>query len=157
MACGPIRSGGLVIDASAELSAAQTAQAPKRAPYEYWAAENFLHKAREDYSYSHFETAEIFAGKAVNCARLARAIAERSARKEMGARQFAIPKSLSCPTGTKAARDLRAMQRDQLHETHVADPEPQDPNPPGDPQPPQPTKTEESPPGDEPLPPGDDE
>jgi hypothetical protein len=99
--CGPIRSGGLLIDASAELSAAQTAEAPKRAPYEYWAADSFLHKAREDFSYAHYETAEVFAGKAVNCARLARAIAERSARKEMGARQFAPEQ---CRSGAARSR-----------------------------------------------------
>lgn len=155
--CGPIRSGGLLIDASAELSAAQTAEAPKRAPYEYWAADSFLHKAREDFSYAHYETAEVFAGKAVNCARLARAIAERSARKEMGARQFAIPESLSCTIGTKEARRHRAMQQGQLHLNSAA-PEPRDPASKANP--PTPTKPNPKPeplPTDEPLPPGDGE
>ena len=158
-ACGPIRSGGLLIDASAELSAAQTAQAPKRAPYEYWAAHSYLRKAREDHSYANYETAELFAGKSVSCSRLARAIAERSARKDMGARELNIPEGLFCPVGTKKARANRAMQQDQLHrKAEDVLPEPIDPAP-SEPQvDPTPSPVPEPlPPGDEPLPPGDDD
>jgi len=159
--CGPIRSGGLLIDASAELSAAQTAQAPKRAPYEYWAADSYLRKAREDHSYANYETAEIFAGKSVNCSRLARAIAERSARKDMGAREFNIPEGMSCPVGTRNARNSRALRQDQLHMRPGNDvAEPTDPAASADePQvdPPPAAAPEPLPPGDEPLPPGDDD
>ena len=149
--------GGLLIDASAELSAAQTAQAPKRAPYEYWAADSYLRKAREDHSYANYETAETFAGKSADCARLARAIAERSARKEMGAKQFSLPEGLSCPVGNSNARIRRAMQQDQLHvqpDKNAA--EPRDPTPAEPKIRPEPAP-EPLPPGDEPLPPGDDD
>ena len=47
-----------MIDAAAELSAATTAGAADKSPYEYWAADSYLHKAREDHSYANFESAE---------------------------------------------------------------------------------------------------
>lgn len=157
--CGPIRAGGLLMEASAELSAAETAQAPKRAPYEYWAAHSYLRKAKEDHSYANYETAEIFAAKSVNCAQLARAIAEKSARKEMGASKVGIPEDLICPVGTKKARFQRAVRQDQLYRSVPEDvAEPVDPSaprltPPADPEP---TSNPVSP-SDEPLPPGDDD
>lgn len=157
--CGPIRAGGLLVEASAELSAAETAQAPKRAPYEYWAAHSYLRKAKQDHSYANYETAEIFAAKSVNCSQLARAIAEKSARKEMGASKVGIPEDLICPVGTKKARVRRAVRQDQLYRSVPEDTaEPVDPTAPRlkAPADPKPSRTSASP-SDEPLPPGDDD
>ncbi len=68
-ACGPTQSTALIIDADVELQAARTADASKLAPYEFTAAELYLHKAREEQGYSDFEQAIDFAQKAVTYAR----------------------------------------------------------------------------------------
>jgi hypothetical protein len=83
--CGPIQSGTLIVEAQAELAAAQTSEAKKNAPFEYVAAEEYLHKAREKQSYSDYELSVVFARKARDCARAARRIAETKVRTAMGA------------------------------------------------------------------------
>ena len=83
-ACGPMKSSTLIVEATAELAAASTAQAPTVAPYEFIAAEEYLHKAREEQSYADFEVAEVLARKARDCARLARVKAEAQTRSEIG-------------------------------------------------------------------------
>jgi hypothetical protein len=81
--CGPIQSGALIVDAAAELSAAQTSQGDKHSPFEFVAAEEYLHKAREEQSYAEFERAVDFAKKSRDCARVARSRAEAAMRKEI--------------------------------------------------------------------------
>lgn len=83
--CGPVRSTSLIVDAQAELAAAQTANAADHAPFEYVAAEAYLHKAREEQSYADFEVALDYANKSLDCARVARMHAEAAARAELGA------------------------------------------------------------------------
>lgn len=82
--CGPIHSSSVIIDATAELAAARTAQSEKLAPFEYVAAEAYLHKAREEQSYAEFEIAVRYAKKSLDCARAARIIAEASTNKSLG-------------------------------------------------------------------------
>lgn len=104
-ACGPTRSTQLIIEASAELAAAKTANGPDVAPYEYIAAEEYLHKAREEQSYSEFEVAIRLATKARDCAQVAREKAEAGTRKEIGARDVASSSRAAChagPPGTGA-------------------------------------------------------
>lgn len=74
--CGPWRAGTRLAEAAASVSAAEIAQAPTLAPYEYTAASAYLLKAREDHAYAKFETAEVYATKARDCARHARKLAE---------------------------------------------------------------------------------
>ncbi len=83
-ACGPVASTSVIIDASAELAAASTAQAKKHAPFEYTAAEVYLHKAREEQSYADFELAIDYGNKSWACARVARTMAERATQEKMG-------------------------------------------------------------------------
>lgn len=75
----------MIVDAAAELEAAKTAQGPDQAPFEYTAAEAYLHKAREEQSYADFETAVLFARKSRDCARAARQLAEAATRESLKA------------------------------------------------------------------------
>jgi hypothetical protein len=83
-ACGPVQSSTLIVDAQAELAAAQTAGGDRHAPFEYVAAEEYLHKAREEQSYADFEVSVELARKSRICARAAKLIAERATRTGMG-------------------------------------------------------------------------
>jgi len=83
-ACGPVQSTSLIIDAQAEIAAAKTANAQDLSPFEYVAAEAYLHKAREEQSYSDFQVSVEYAEKSLNCARVARMRAEASARESLG-------------------------------------------------------------------------
>ncbi len=70
--CGPTQSTALILDADVQLQAARTADAPKLAPFEFTAAESYLHKAREEQGYSDFQEAIDFADKALKYAREAK-------------------------------------------------------------------------------------
>jgi len=63
-ACGPVQSTGSLIDAEVEIEAARSAGAPTAAPYEFTAAEAYLHKAREVAGYSRYDDATSYASKA---------------------------------------------------------------------------------------------
>jgi hypothetical protein len=83
--CGPVKSGTLLVDAQAELSAARLADGERHAPFEFAAAEEYIHRAREEQSYAEFERAIVFAEKSRDCARLARKKSELTLREEVGA------------------------------------------------------------------------
>lgn len=72
-ACGPTESTAVIIDADVELEAARAAGASKTAPYEYTAAEAYLHKAREEAGYADYQPAVTFARKARDFAKAAKA------------------------------------------------------------------------------------
>ncbi|HEY3449750.1 MAG TPA: hypothetical protein VGK67_25575 [Myxococcales bacterium] len=67
-ACGPTQSTALIMDGDVQLEAARMADAPKLAPYEFTAAEVYLHKAREEQGYSDFDISIDFGKKAVKFA-----------------------------------------------------------------------------------------
>ena len=71
-ACGPIQSTAYLLDAAVQIEAARTAQAEKYAPYEWTAANLYLHKAREEVGYSDFEQAVDYSKKAAGYAKGAR-------------------------------------------------------------------------------------
>lgn len=102
-ACGPVQSQTLIIDAAAELAAADTAEAAKLAPFEYVAAEAYLHKAREEQSYADYEVAVDFAKKSRACAKVARMLAEAKTKEAMGGTR---------PTATTRARCRPGPARD---------------------------------------------
>ncbi|MCA2980527.1 MAG: DUF4398 domain-containing protein [Myxococcaceae bacterium] len=79
--CGPVQSTGLLMDADVMLEAARTAQAERLAPYEWTAAQLYLHKSREEVGYSEYEQAVGYAKKAVDFATRARDAAVRGARR----------------------------------------------------------------------------
>ncbi len=71
-ACGPVESTSVILEADTALHNAATAGAKQKAPYEYTAAEQYLHKAREKWGTSDFEYAIDYAAKARNLAKQAR-------------------------------------------------------------------------------------
>jgi hypothetical protein len=74
--CGPIEYINQVgVKAASAVSAAKLAQADRYAPYEYTAAEEYLHKAREEAGYAEYEDAIEFGRKAEELANKGRAIA----------------------------------------------------------------------------------
>ncbi len=66
--CGPIISTSLIVDAEAKLAAAKAAEAEQYAPYEYTAAEQYLHKAHEELGYADYGPAIDYAYKAADAA-----------------------------------------------------------------------------------------
>lgn len=79
--CGPWQSTAYQMDAETMLEAARTAQADKLAPYEWTAANLYLHKSKEEVGYSDFEQAVDFGKKAVDFATRARDNALKVGRK----------------------------------------------------------------------------
>ena len=69
--CGPIISTYLIVSAQADLDGAKAAEAEKYAVYEYTAADQYLHKAREEQGYADFGPAIDFAYKADDLAKKA--------------------------------------------------------------------------------------
>jgi hypothetical protein len=70
--CGPIQSTSALVDADVQLEAARTAGAATSAPYEFTAAEAYLHKAREEAGYAQYEASADFATRARDLAKTAR-------------------------------------------------------------------------------------
>jgi hypothetical protein len=88
--CGPIEYINQVsVKAASAVSAAKLAQADRYAPYEYTAAEEYLHKAREEASYSEYQEAIEYGRKAEELANKGRAIAV--ARLSQSASHSATP------------------------------------------------------------------
>ena len=76
LGCGPVEYISQVGNkAASAVSAAKLAQADRYAPYEYTAAEEYLHKAREEAGYSEYQDAIEYGKKAEDLANRARAIA----------------------------------------------------------------------------------
>lgn len=76
--CGPVESTSLIVQADTALHNAATAEAQNKSPYEYYAAEQLLHKAREMWGTSDFEYAIDYAKDARDLAIKAR---ERSLKQ----------------------------------------------------------------------------
>jgi hypothetical protein len=70
--CGPVQSTGRISEAEVDFERARVAKAHERAPYEYYSAKYYLHKAKEEWGYSDFEAAYDYARKAKQAARSAR-------------------------------------------------------------------------------------
>lgn len=74
--CGPVEYINQVsFKAASALAAAKEAQADRLAPYEYTAAEAYLHKAREEASYAQYQDSIEYGRKAEEQAHKARALA----------------------------------------------------------------------------------
>ncbi len=80
--CGPIQSTSFLMDAETMLEAARTAQAEKLSPYEWTAANLYLHKSKEEVGYADFEQAVDYAKKAVDFATRARDGAVKAVRRQ---------------------------------------------------------------------------
>jgi hypothetical protein len=74
--CGPIEYINQVGNkAASAVSAAKLAQADRYAPYEYTAAEEYLHKAREEAGHAEYQDAIEYGRRSEDLANRARAIA----------------------------------------------------------------------------------
>jgi hypothetical protein len=74
--CGPIEYLSQVSNkAAAAVAAAKLAQADRYAPYEYTAAEEYLHKAREEAGYAQYQDAIEYGRRSEELANRARAMA----------------------------------------------------------------------------------
>ena len=62
--CGPTQSTVRLSEASIALERARVAEADRKAPYEYYSARFYLHKAEEEWSYSDFEASFDYATEA---------------------------------------------------------------------------------------------
>jgi Domain of unknown function (DUF4398) len=82
VACGPVHSTALLIDADRQVEEARKAGAENDAPYEWTAATLYLHKAREEVGRSQYEYAVAFARKATTYASAARTAALNKAKSE---------------------------------------------------------------------------
>jgi hypothetical protein len=92
--CGPIEYINQVgVKAAGAVSAAKLAQADRYAPYEYTAAEEYLHKAREEAAYAEYEDAIEFGRKAEELANKGRAIAVAKLSQSASASSSATPAS----------------------------------------------------------------
>lgn len=67
--CGPVQSTSRISDAKVAFTRARVVGAHHKAPYEYYSAEYYLHKANEEWGYSDFEAAYDFATKAEDAAK----------------------------------------------------------------------------------------
>jgi hypothetical protein len=92
-ACGPVEYLSQVSNkAASAVSAAKLAQADKYAPYEYTAADEYLHKAREEAAHAEYQDAIEFGRKAEDLGNRARAITVEKLAKRALAEHYQ-PKS----------------------------------------------------------------
>jgi hypothetical protein len=93
-ACGPVEYINQVGNrAASAVSAAKLAQSDRYAPYEYTAAEAYLHKAREEAGHAEYEDAIEYGRKAEELANRARAITVDRLAKEPALTPAYQPKS----------------------------------------------------------------
>ena len=69
--CGPVQSTQRLSEAEVALERARVARADQRAPYEYYSAKFYLHKAKEEWGYSDFEASHDYATDAKRAAEAA--------------------------------------------------------------------------------------
>ena len=69
--CGPIQSTQRLGQATVALERARVAEADRKAPYEYYSARFYLHKAEEEWGYSDFNASFDYATKAKQAAEAA--------------------------------------------------------------------------------------
>ena len=68
---GPVMATKEISDANGALERARIADAHEKAPYEYYTAERYLYKAKEEWGYSDFQASERYAEEAVRSAQRA--------------------------------------------------------------------------------------
>jgi len=111
LGCGPVEYINQVGNkAASAVSAAKLASAERYAPYEYTAAEEYLHKAREEAGHAEYQDAIEYGRKAEELANRARAITVERMAKE-GASTPYTPKSQNEEPATDTDDAAGAKQR----------------------------------------------
>jgi hypothetical protein len=101
--CGPIEYISQVTNrAASAVDAAKLAQADRYAPYEYTAAQEYLHKAREEAGYSEYQVAIEFGRRSEELADRARAIAVAHLSQGTGPAPAAAAAAPAAATGPAA-------------------------------------------------------
>ncbi len=106
LACGPTQSTIVINEAEVAVERARLAGAEQRAPYEYFSASEYLHKAKEEWGYSDFEAA-------LDYAALSKQFAEEAKKKVEGVSDGMKPKK-DAPKGTVPGKDQPADPADEL-------------------------------------------
>jgi hypothetical protein len=96
-ACSPYGARKDLAAAEQALTSAEKAGAARYATYEYAAAAEYLHKAKEEASYSDFEGARIFANRSLDYSDRAQTRAESGRREVMKERPPEPPGSVVEP------------------------------------------------------------
>ena len=106
LGCGPVEYISQVGNkAASAVSAAKLAQADRYAPYEFTAAEEYLHKAREEAGYAEYQDAIEFGRKSEDLANRARAIAvSKQAEAASKSSRITPASEREEPAGTGAKR-----------------------------------------------------
>lgn len=76
-ACGPTQSTIMINEAEVAFEKARLNDAAKKSPYEYYSAQEYLYKAKEEWGYSDFEAA-------LDYASLARDFSEEAIKRAKG-------------------------------------------------------------------------
>jgi len=112
-ACGPVEYINQVGNkAASAVSAAKLASAERYAPYEYTAAEEYLHKAREEAGHAEYQDAIEYGRKAEDLANRARAITVDRMAKESAAATY-VPKTQNEEPSTVTEDPAAAKQRER--------------------------------------------
>lgn len=111
--CGPVEYINQVsVKAAGAVSAAKLAQADRYAPYEFTAAEEYLHKAREEAGYAEYQNAIEFGRKAEELANKGRAIAVSKLSQSA-----AGPSAAATPSSETRAPAPRARTQDRSQDS----------------------------------------
>lgn len=102
--CGPVESTSIQWQVEARLARADKLNAERLAPYEYTAAQRFLHKGKEEAGYAAFESAIDYFHKARLMAKQAEEKAEVSQKLETPKRFDPLRDTLREPAAPPAAR-----------------------------------------------------
>ncbi len=122
-ACGPVEYINQVGNkAASAVSAAKLASAERYAPYEYTAAEEYLHKAREEAGHAEYQDAIEYGRKAEDLANRARAITVERMAKESAAATY-VPKTQNEEPGTVIEDPAAAAAKQQARERGQKAPE----------------------------------
>ena len=69
--CGPVQSTQRIGEAEVAFERARVVEAHQKAPYEYYSANHYLHKSKEEWGYSDFEASYDYATDAKRAAEAA--------------------------------------------------------------------------------------
>jgi Domain of unknown function (DUF4398) len=115
--CGPVEYINQVGNrAASAVSAAKLAQSDRYAPYEYTAAEEYLHKAREEAGHAEYEDAIEYGRKAEELANRARAITVERLAKEPALTPAYKPKSQNEEPGALEEDPASAVAKERARE-----------------------------------------
>ncbi len=106
---GPMWSSVLIMDAASNFKAAKTVDAEKYAPYEYYKAEEFLHKARQKDAYGQFERAIDYAKIAKEMAILAQKKSHDAKAQESG--PSIVPQNIQSPANIQSPEPVSPVKQ----------------------------------------------